>query len=848
MRRGFGMSLVLALMLYSDTLAQEIYEIADVNVDANVTNSSIRGGSSISAKSEFGGKTTINRKMIEASLGGNGDITSLLRTNPAVKFSNTNRQSTTMGEIDPAEISINGAKHYQNNFMIDGMNINNDIDPANRNLSNANNIWNPVSSASQGMAIDADLLESIDVYDSDVSAKYGGFTGGVIDAKTRDPQEGFHGKISMSHTRDTWTKYHIDGGNDAEFFTESSDASNQPKFKKYTTKLNLEGFITQDFGLLFAYTNKQSIIPLRAYKSSSTNEKYTEQTIKQKRNIDNYFIKSLWYATDRLTLRPMITYAPQKAKVHRNNAKDSFMYQKGGGFTAALNTEYEFDFMMMESQLSYSKLEASRDSENQYSLTWKHSADKDWGSEKGNSAEGALGDINQVQKTLTFTNDLKFNDFDFLGSNHSIIAGLELKKQETFYEIPEEFIAAGQPKDLNGDTCKDQYCSSVPTTDGKFKKGQFLTYKQVYGPGKVSVEQDSWAFYLEDKIKLSRFTFRPGVRFGGDSYMDKKTISPRFSMSYDVFDDEKTVLSFGKNRYHGRNIFGFRLKDGQMSLVKYNRRTKASQDFSPDKNPRGKSNTKFSHLNIPYDDETSFGVTQKFSNFQIDYKYIKRKGRDQITKTTAKALNLECGEGYNKANSCYMYTNNGKSDTNTYRISLSTINPIQFIGTSHNIELSYERFKTKTNAKNYDVSDSLIQKEVFYNGEIIEYGDLPVGDFSIPWTIRLTTVSKIPQTNLTISNFITYKGARDAIAKTGTAKINNTSYDVYESVNLGKALTYDARIGYEKKLPKDMSVFVNLDITNVLDRINKSGLQTSDGSRVAFEPGRQFWLEAGIKW
>ena len=52
------------------------YELSDVKIDANRSNSSVE----ISTKDSFGGKTTISRKMIEATPAGNGDITSLLKT------------------------------------------------------------------------------------------------------------------------------------------------------------------------------------------------------------------------------------------------------------------------------------------------------------------------------------------------------------------------------------------------------------------------------------------------------------------------------------------------------------------------------------------------------------------------------------------------------------------------------------------------------------------------------------------------------------------------------------------------------------------------------------------------
>lgn len=854
--RKFGISI--AILFYVANLSaadtNNQYVLSEVNVDANAT-SGKSNDMAISTTDKFQSKTTISRKMIEATPSGNGDITSLLKTNHSVKFSNTNNQSTTLGEIDPADISINGAKYYQNNFMIDGFNMNNDLDPAGSkgySHSNVNSIWDPISSASQGMSIDSDYIDSIDVYDSDVSAKYGNFTGGVIDAKTRDPLPGFHGKISMSHTRDSWTRYHINdeasiNGGSTDDFEDSADATNQPHFKKYSTRLNLEGSLTDSLAMMFGYTNTRSIIPLKTFASTVTNDKFKESKSKQRRNIDNYFLKGVWYATDRLTITPSIIYAPQKAKVYRRNAKDSFMDQRSGGITALLKVDYEFDFMRVNQQLGYSKLETSRDSENQYSLTWKYSNIKNWGPINGNSSEGAFGNIEQIQKTLNYNIDFDFDEVDLLWTTHKFITGAEIKKQEAYYSIPEEFVAAGQPKTLNNNNClaSDPYCSKDSSFNGK---GQYLSLLQTYGPGKISVDATSWAYYLEDKITIGDLTLRPGVRFSGDDYMDKKTVAPRFSTDYDVFGDDSTIVSFGKNRYYGRNIFKYILDDGKHSLVKYSRRSSPNSAFMP---YGGLANDiKFSQLKIPYDDETSYGFIHKFLGMELDFKYIKRKGRDQIIKTAASRVGVTCGNGYTTR--CSTYSNKGYSDTKAWKIGIKNEEPLKILSTRHTFEIAYDHFSQKTNSNTYanslDSDEMNGDKIVYYNGRLMNYYDLPVGDYSSPWTVTFTTVSQIPQANLTVSNFLTFKGRTEVTARNGNIIVDGTSYERYDMVDLGKKYTWDSRIAYQHKLPKNVTAFVNLDITNILDRKNKAAQTSSSSTVVTYQAGRQFWLEAGLKW
>lgn len=131
-------------------------------------------------RKNYEGSREVDREQIERMPAGNGDITSLLRTNPAVQFDNSQLSSKTPGEISPANISINGQPHWQNLFTLDGMGMNNDLDPGNT----ANNA-SELPGRSQGLAVDTDLLESITVHDSNVPASFGGFNGGVVDGRYR---------------------------------------------------------------------------------------------------------------------------------------------------------------------------------------------------------------------------------------------------------------------------------------------------------------------------------------------------------------------------------------------------------------------------------------------------------------------------------------------------------------------------------------------------------------------------------------------------------------------------------------------------------------------------------------
>ncbi|WP_169776729.1 TonB-dependent receptor plug domain-containing protein [Campylobacter mucosalis] len=786
--------------------------------------------------------------MIEATPAGNGDITSLLRTNPAVKFSNTNRQSTTMGEIDPADISINGARHYQNNFMIDGININNDLDPGGKKVSDNFTISDLTiaGSASQGVAIDSDFIESIDVYDSDISAKYGNFTGGVVEAKTRNPREGFHGKFSTSYTSSKWTKYIIDEA-DANALENSTSADFQPEFTKWRSNLNLEGFLTDDFGLMFGYSNTRSKIPLKGYEGKGFTQEYQTLKRKQTRKIENYFLKGVWYANDRLTLTPSITYAPQENKIFRQYNKDSFMIMKSGGLNLALSADYESDIAKISQSLSYSILQTSRDAENEYFYTWKNSNIKNW--DKSVPSEGGYGDLEQKQKTFNYKLDLSFNELETSLLSHKFIAGLDFKRQSANFSVAKEYVLGALPASLKNNTCEagDKLCIKDSSFGGK---GQYLVNKNVYN-GSIDVSLNSFGAYLEDTIKFKKLTIRPGIRLDKDNYTNQTTIAPRFSMSYDVFANGDTLITFGKNRYYGRSVFAYKLKDGREALVARYTRDKSNYSTNWKYLKNNQNRIKFSELDVPYDDETSLGITHNMLGLNFGFKYVKREGKKQIIKTKLNNTSQACPAGYN--NTCDTYTNGGESEANIYTAFISNAEPFKFLGTNHNFLLSFDKTKEKRNSSNYEDSLSLDEidgeKQVVYDGNIIDYDMLPRGEFARPWGLKLTTTHHMPNYGLTLSNFFSYTSSQDGIVGKSKVTIDGKAYESYEKVNLGKKTTWDARVSYLHKFPKNISGFINLDINNVLNKSNKLSYQkTGIKSRTTYEAGRQFWLEAGLKW
>jgi hypothetical protein len=793
----------------------------------------------------FQGETVIGRKAIQAFPGANGDITTLLRMHPSVQFNSTQQSSNSPGEIDPADISINGAKYYQNNFMIDGISINNDLDPGEHSYNSIRQ-FDSAPSRSHGIALDADLLEEVRVYDSNVPAEYGGFNGGVVDAITRKPTQELHGKISASMTRSQWTKYHI-SGDDQESFDNASDEQYQPEFEKTTVRGTLEGHLTEDFGAILNFSQKRSTIGLNGYENGYTSPN-GDNSRDQTRRIDNYLLKTYWNVNDRLTLDTSFTYAPQENTYFQANRINSAFVNEGGGYQGSLKATWLADNATWTHKLALTNLTSSRDADSNDYINWYYSQAKNWGNPSSNtarSAEGAFGDLEQTQRGVTYTTKADWLPIQFSGTEHTLTTGMELSHQVATWERLDTVTAATSFTRDNGASCgTDSLCSVSPLLNGSTR--QYANRKTEYAAGEIEITENKYAFFLQDKIQYGQLTLRPGLRFEGDDYMEKKTVAPRFSGDYDVFGDRSTVVVFGANRYYGRNLFKYRLADGRNSLLtSYTRRNQTAAWTGT----RQGNLSKFSTLDIPYDDELTLGIDQRWLDTDFRLKYVNRKGRDKINRSLGRVQGLETPEGF--ATEYFTYTNEGRSESDNVTLSITPLNELKFQGTRTSVQLAFDWSRTKDAYGNYDDainSELYTNEDVLYDGSLMKYSELPASNFNRPWTGRMTTITDIPQLNLTWSNFFRYRGAYDQIINTGDeVVIDGKDVSVYETARVSAAPTWDMRLDWELPTGKDESVFVAVDVTNVTDKVNSIVSSRSTAS-TTYEVGRQYWLEVGYRF
>lgn len=347
-------------------------------------------------------------------------------------------------------------------------------------------------------------------------------------------------------------------------------------------------------------------------------------------------------------------------------------------------------------------------------------------------------------------------------------------------------------------------------------------------------------------MRYGRLTVRPGVRIDGDDYMSQTTIAPRLAIELDVFGDNKTRITGGANRYYGRNLYAYRLRDGIAAMgTEYSR---ASQSSEWVKGKQNANDSKFNQLKVPYDDELTLGLSHVQWDTEFAVKYVKRMGREQVSRAWGSQIGEPSEDTSTLAANYYTYYNGGKSDADIYTL---TITPLQAFTlgstrTSGQFAMDWSKINN-TGLSNYSASIGATYVEdptIQYDGKFMKYSDMPATNYNRPWTARLTTITEIEPLHLTWSNFLRYRDGYRRIAATGK-KVQHEGKDAYvwAETPFSGALTWDTRIAWQVPTAKDQAVFVNLDVTNLLDKqivgaTENSGLPT-------YEVGRQFMLEVG---
>ena len=824
---------------------------------------------------EVVGRFVLNKKFIDSVAKTNGDINDIIALLPGIQTSESALDVSNLTEISAQEISISGAKPWQTGFFLDGMNYNNRIDPGAG--TRIQSTQNEVSGGVQSMNVNSQIVSSIEVYDNNIPAEYGEFSGGVVKANTANPLEeptkfilGYRG----SHSN--WGKYHHVTPNfeqrDSLDDVQVDTSLIEPIFEK-----NSFDFIAQT-----KFNKHHGLLVNMNYLESNISDISLGASKSQQRKNANILVKYQYRDGWIDDLSAKFVYAPYKSHTYLKDVLNSEHTINGGNQGLSLSLSEGFDLADWHSELNISQSDNSRQSPDHHYI-WLKVQGKEWGN-YGNSfsLEGGFGDLDNTQVNTTWKNTLQLNEFNWADSSHSLRVGAEIQHQQIEryrpkdhynYESPVIHAVGLSSNQLNcsgyrldcverelqipleqlEELLGESYDPSNPEhiiaySDNVIVTPQYFKTRTVYLSEKVAVDLTKSALFITDNIDYNQWNINLGLRYSYDDFFQNHDLAPRLSLGYDVFEDNTTLIVSGLNRYYDAGLLTYKIDEQQASPVLQYRpiqdgylqgwlKSSSTDDFK----------YKYTDVDTPYNDEFVLGLkqaTQDWGNFSL--KVIKRWQKAQLAKDSTSDVQ---DDGYR-----YITMGNDGSGNNT-RYTFSWDVQIK----SHSLWLNASHTKSYQSNSSYNstIDNTPTNEVISLNNELINYSELEIiqTNFARPFTLNAGwNASWLDNFSTTLT--ASYSEAYNTVLQDGyisTTELTNrcdnceivqdTIPNYYTSTIRARTLI-SLSSQWTIPLSQTNKLEFRFDINNLLNARTYTVPEDSYG----IETGTQFWLGVSYKF
>lgn len=744
---------------------------------------------------------TLSSDEISKTPTSNGNITDYLRSNPHIRYENSDQNGFQRGEIKPENISINGADPNQTAYFVDNVNINNDLAIDSSIFDGAMQVV-PGISHTQAYFFDATMLSKVEVQDSNISASLGGFMGGAVIAKTKQYSGTDSIKLKYRTTNSSWAK--MEAGDSVQKILklvrpdDVGVAELQPKYNKQTFNILAEKRLNDNLGMVFGYSRRTSSIEqnrLIGFDKDANNKAQLDKQNHQRLS-DNLLLNFNWTPQEKERIEFGLRYSNYKELKYfkeniNNNVSD---YHQALGSTLAW--VHSFNSGVWTNTLAYDRFQDKRKSSSN-SVETTSVLNEDYDS-LYNFEKGGYGNSHLTQDNLHFSTEYVMDPFYLASTEHSIsIGGIYQATKYQFYR-PQDVHSKVVQVILGANGSKPTELSDSTTSKGRVK----TSYQNI-------------AIYAEDLIKWRKFELRPGIRIERDDYLKNNNIAPRFVARYHPWDN--TGFTVGLNRYYGRSFASLKLANGILKLN--NDSTRQHQNFSS--------------LKSPYADELSLSFDQNMGNFALKLGYIHRDNKNRIMLKKERAKSF--------------YINGHNFGVDIYTFQLNNIEPWKLGKTYWTTSLGFDWLNTKR----ADVSNEFNPNEpVYLDGKLMTRSQMlqQVNSSTEDWIARLGIDMTIPDYNITWSNKVYMKAPIRSYEELDSD--NGDGISRFRSYHYGRHTQWDSSIRWQPTIRGKHSVYMQVDILNVLNKTRKNKVTTiftSDEYGV-YTPGREFWLEVGYQF
>lgn len=767
------------------------------------------------------GETTFSADSIRDRAPGSGDGNQLLKLAPTVQFSNDEGMAVdeNLQDIRPAQISIAGASPWDNLFILDGVSVGSRL----FSPDGVQGIDTVASGSVQGIWVDSSLIGKMTLLDSNVSAEYSGFLGGVVDVETRAPAHTYGVTAYYGLTRTDMASYRMPDSVRTEL---NGVFPEKPDYEKTRYGFSVDLPVNERLRLLAAYSYSDSLVTY--YRTAG----YVDPTYGQTSTSENYLLKAEYDLSPNLTFDGQINWSPYESTNAAAASIDSLMRQQGGGLTTKARLRGQRGDARWSVQLSYTDADSGRKAPGINYMLPSSDPNVDWCT-RSTCTKGSFGDIDQYQKDL----GLKATWSQPLGAG-DLNLGLEFTQVDVMRNRPETNYAYQTPVVSTSTQCADPAEEAALTcVPGSYA----ISRMQVYRAYRTEVDLQSYGLWSEYDFDWAGFEVRAGLRYDYESFLDNHSVAPRLSISHGLPWAGMTA-TIGANRYYRQSFLGYAIRENTLQTQQYTRTAVNGVWGNTWRLTNESSLNRYSQadLSTPYSDELTAAVQGDLLGGRFRVKGILRDGKDQFSVSEVRETYTTDSGG---TNTRLVGTPNNDGHSKYRGLSLEWNRDF---GRRHNLALNTNFSKSQaTNISLFDESADLEGDTlVYYKGEVVSLfkalSDNQREDFASPIIINADWASSWFDGRMRTNVNARFRDEFTRVEDTGeTATVDGVRYDVYGPI------TYDASVDVNLSVQAEIvrtqygTTTLDLRVNNLFDTVRNNN---STSTTNPYQLGRNLWV------
>lgn len=798
------------------------------------------------------GTSTISGGQLNGRTGGSGDANSVLRNMANVQYQNeiSNDSGVTdqsVIDLKPKEVSISGARVYENNFILNGMEINNLTGSLDQFISDSTlattgnpNMHQVYGLHSQTIYVPTDFVSATTVIDSNASARYGNFQGGVVlyDLE-RASKDRWRGAVTTDYTTSDWAEFNL--------LTPSGLNPNNVARNDYIRRrssVSATGPITDNIAVIGQYSTQSATTHKdKAYRfienprvgENSQSDFYRLQA-EAETDFGDFILEGIYTDYDQSWKSP--------------NWRDLDLNLGSNGLTSRLQHDYEFeDFdlggvalsnVKLTSKLSYKSSETINESDSNWartyartfvrnrSIVWDSKDIADWCRSQSSTtnttcSDGGIGTKEQGQEQFSFSQDMSGDVF--LGT---FAIGADYTHTDAYRRRPEELVNYSNSLSTAAAGVSAFVCNGADECSAE----QFAINKSISPAYNINVKLNSFNAYAELDQTWEWLNIRAGLRASYDDYMKNIDIAPRIVTTITPFEDFS--ISVGYNRYYNATNLGYAIRE-RLPRDTISIRTHDSGKVLKWGTPR--ENVPYRNtaagLETPYNDEITFGLSGKdpILDGQWRLRFLDRRSKNQFaTETISTYVNQLTNSGHGAY----------QSITGEYSKELNTGNIEALDALSFKTSLTWAR--SEISNKSY-FEDNLEDDHIWYRDQSYSKAGFNVvtGNMDIPLRLQAGFGSSWFDNRLNVDVSANYNFGFNGVYDTGRiTSINGLPHAMYEDFDFDPTLTVDLAASYEVYKNDDRGLMFNVKVGNLFNETGNA--KTSDAR--PWNIGRTVWVGA----